>query len=314
MQLTAGARAALTAPPLSVRRQEDTTTPKPAARPPATYWATTTYVGEAVGTDERLLRRYSIPLASGRTALALVRSGGTKKYRIALGYFFGPFEAGVPTAVLPLKATDATAVRQFTSEGIMEQRWVLLASEPLDSAAWPNPVFGSPGAGYRRTVDDVDPGKMVAITGAQPGDERLPRDGLAGSLFMEGWLDEMASNPPSPGFLLLDAALSGGPDPELASEEAEQQCVILEVPDGDDSLTEEIDQVLEDRFQDSETDEYDGYERDPQMIHFFLYGASAQALSDTVARHLAGLALPAGTVLRVRPGQPGTEETERRLA
>lgn len=266
-------------------------------------------------TEVRDGRRYEVPLNSGRRAVVVVTSGGRKKVRTAVGYFFGPYEPDCPITTLDLRPHEATSVSRFTWEAIRDGKWRLISSEPLDASVWVNPVFGNPGAGYRRIFCDVDPGKEIEVSPAQPGDELLPRDGLAGPIFMEEWLDNFPSPPTLPGVRILDSRMATVETEESGSEENEDQCVMLEVPmSGIGVIAETIDDLLTTRFEDSIVDEYDGYERDEDMVRYYLYGPSAKDLASRVATYLAGQALPSGASLVLRAGPPGSEERRTPLA
>lgn len=231
-----------------------------------------------------------VPLASGRRCLLLVARGDSRKGAALIGYFFGPFEEAEKSTVArvhSLAYSDAVGVRRFMHDGIQDGSWPLVECvQAFDRTAWPNPVFGNPGAGYRSVRDEEAPGHEAAVLVAEPGDEDLPRDGYAGSVFMEKVLD---LRPTGDAHRLRVISASSSTPPSVASARVrDDEAVILHFAMPTSAVgrwerqMEVLEEHLTDLVEESGVGEFDGIERGGHERVFFLYGPDTERLWATV--------------------------------
>jgi hypothetical protein len=144
---------------------------------------------------------HSVPLDSGRHALAFIARGDSHRGPGLIVYFFGPFAEDRETVTrrsASLLYTDAVQVTAVAHHGLQEGRWPVIGEPGAhETNHWPNPIFANPGAGYRRLRDDKRPNKDAAIWPSEPGDDALPKDGYAGAIYMEKVLDQLLTEDPS---------------------------------------------------------------------------------------------------------------------
>lgn len=134
---------------------------------------------------------FVVPLRDGRSAVGVVAridgKGG------AIGYFFGPACAKIPSAeaLVRLAPKDAVLVANFGDLGLLRGRWKVVGQiEPWQRDEWPLPLF------VRRDVINGTPRKVVyrepdfhaeveLLPCSEEEAKRLPEDGVMGSGFVE---------------------------------------------------------------------------------------------------------------------------------
>ncbi len=201
----------------------------------------------------------------------------------------------------------------FMHDGIQDGSWPLVEClHSFDRTAWPSPVFGNPGAGYRSVRDEEAPRHEAAVLAAEPGDEDLPSDGYAGSVYMERVLDLRPTGDERRPRIIpaTSVTLATASSPSSADDEA----VLLHfsVPTTGVRRWESRVQALEDQLtalvEESGVGEFDGIERDGQAVVFFLYGPDKERLWKALEPVLRSSKVPLAHAL-LRAGGPEVTPT-----
>jgi hypothetical protein len=143
---------------------------------------------------------FAVPMPHGGEAIGLVARAAPSE--TLLGYFFGPIRdrVGLEQAAL-LTASQSIWVKRFGPMGLKNGTWRRLGKLPdWDPEEWPMPVFVNyqelSGSTFRVHYGPDDPSHVVRTELVDPGAaEQGPPDGLAGSGFVEKFLEKALTSP-----------------------------------------------------------------------------------------------------------------------